>query len=253
MGLNKIYNGDCLEIMKHIPDGSVDMVLCDLPYGTTTCAWDNIIPFEPLWKEYERVIKDNGAIVLFGQEPFSSMLRVSNIKLYKYDWIWNKTMSPNFMMAKYAPLKTTELISVFSKGGINQNTKNKMAYYPQGIVKCDKDVESNVKAEGVNRYNKLSNKHKQTQTNYPKNVLTFSVERGFHPTQKPVKLLEYLIRTYTLENETVLDNTMGSGSTGVACVKSNRNFIGIELDENYFNIAKDRIENATVEKKTALF
>ena len=237
----ELYNGDCLEIMKDIPDKSVDMILCDLPFGQTHLGWDSPIALDKLWEQYERIIKPAHAIVLFGQQPFTTKLISSNYEWFKYCWIWEKNRCPNFMMAKYAPLKTTEDIAVFSDGKINTNTKNKMVYYPQGLKDVSIDVKSNVKKEGINIYNCLNKSYTQTKSGYPKNILKFDSESGLHATQKPVSLCEYLIKTYTLENELVLDNCMGSGTTGVACKKCNRDFIGIELDEKYFNIAKERI------------
>jgi len=230
----KLINGDCLEIMKTIEDKSIDMILCDLPYGTTACKWDEIIPFEPLWEQYERIIKDDGAIVLFGSEPFSSALRMSNIKNFKYDWIWNKKLAGNGILAKRQPLKIHEIISVFNSNiYIPQMTKGKMRK-KMGLKESEITGGNSFAKEYVN------------DEYYPVSIQEFSIanlRRGrLHPTQKPVALLEYLIKTYTLEGETVLDNCMGSGSTGVACINTNRNFIGIELDETYFNIAKKRIE-----------
>ena len=235
----KLFLGDCLEVMKQIPDKKVDCIICDLPYGTTACKWDIIIPFEPLWEQYKRVIKDRGAVVLFGSEPFSSYLRMSNIKGYKYDWIWVKSKSQGFLNAKRRPLKNVEIISVF----------NSRIYFPQGLIEGkfnnfrkskiskEEDVYGTEKEFGISKF-----------SNYPKTTLFFKGEtKVLHPTQKPVALLEYLIKTYTLENEIVLDNCMGSGSTGVACMNLNRKFIGIEKEEKYFNIAKERIEKA--EKK----
>ena len=243
----ELIHGDCLEIMKEIPNKSSDMILCDLPYGITGCKWDNVIPFDELWEQYERIIVDNGAIVLFGSEPFSSRLRCSNLKLFKYDWIWKKNKTCGFLNAKNAPLKEYEIISVFSKGKTSNGNKNNMKYYPQGLKEVNKikhSVSGNLdtvigtrpsrKGEYISKY-----------TGYPKSILEFQNERKqIHPTQKPVKLLEYLIKTYTIEGNLVLDNCMGSGSTGVACVNTNRNFIGIELEEKYFNIAKERINTA---------
>ena len=228
-----LRQGDCLEVMKDIPDGSIDMILCDLPYGKTACKWDVIIPFEPLWKQYNRIIKDKGAIVLFGSEPFSSYLRMSNIKQYKYDWTWDKTTAKGHLVAKIRPMQQTECISVFNAG----------FYYPIMIERPKNKIEVGREAKRTEIMGGVSTGYIKVYTQwYPKTILTFKTERGLHPTQKPVKLLEYLIKTYTNENETVLDNCMGSGSTGVACVNTNRNFIGIELDKTYFNIAKERIE-----------
>ena len=236
-----LYNGDCLELMKSIQDKSVDMILCDLPYGTTACKWDTVIPFEPLWEQYNRIIKDNGAIVLFGSEPFSSALRMSNIKNFKYDWIWDKKIPSGMSYARFQPMRQTENISVFCKG--------KTVYNPQ-MVKRDKPIK-----KGGNKYSpsapiqacKEGKDFKKTyEYKNPINLIVFDkIRKGsLHPTQKPVPLLEYLIKTYTNEGDVVLDNCMGSGSTGVACVNTNRDFIGIELDKDYFNIAKERIGNA---------
>ena len=213
------------------------MILTDPPYGTTACKWDSVIPFEPMWEQLKRIIKPNGAIVLFGSEPFSSALRMSNIKQYKYDWVWDKKKGGNIMLLKQQPYKVHEIISVL-------NT-NKDTYYPimeEQPPRTGKTYSAG-EANGIKNYGDLRSYDKK----YPKSILEVSNanQRGeIHPTQKPVALLEYLIKTYTQENETVLDFTMGSGSTGVACVNTNRNFIGIELDDNYFNIAEDRINKA---------
>jgi DNA modification methylase len=254
----KLLHGDCLELMKDIPDKSIDMILCDLPYGTTACKWDVVIPFEPLWKEYKRIIKDRGCIALFGSEPFSSHLRMSNIKGYKYDWYWNKGQGLNFATAKHRPLNDTECISIFGK------TVN---YYPimesakkeniRGINKGSSKTNliSGIKsgiAKSADNYNE-SKRFPVTSININSRIAECNSLNRSHPTQKPVALLEYLIKTYTLENETVLDNCMGSGSTGVACINTNRNFIGIEKDETYFNIAKKRINEAIENKKGMLF
>lgn len=231
-----LKRGDCLELMKSIPDGSVDMILCDLPYGTTACKWDTIIPFEPLWEQYERVIKDNGAIVLFGSEPFSSKLRMSNIKHYKYDWKWEKEKAGNFQLAKKQPLKKQEDIMVFYKKFPD--------YKPQGLIEINKTIKNNSTKNGAMGHLQSTQKRKeyiQQYTNYPTEVLRFNNEKGLHESQKPIALMEYLIKTYTNDGETVLDNCMGSGSTGVAAVNLNRSFIGIELDEHYFEIATNRI------------
>lgn len=240
-----VFNGDCLEIMKSIEDKSVDMILCDLPYGTTDCKWDNIIPFEPLWEQYSRIIKDDGAIVLFGNEPFSSKLRMSNIDMYKYDWFWDKIQGANFLNVKYQPLKNIENIMVFSKGRITNGKRQPIKYNPQGmqennIIKTNSsDYSGTFGSSSV----KKGKTYTTTGTNYPKCVIQFPKEKnGLHPTQKPVALLEYLIKTYTNDGESVLDNCMGSGSTCLACQNTNRKFIGIELDKNYFDIAKIRLE-----------
>lgn len=243
--------GDCLELMKDIPDGSVDLVLADPPYGTTACKWDSVIPFEPMWEQLERIIKPNGAIVLFGSEPFSSALRMSNIKHYKYDWVWVKNNAVGFVNAKLKPMNKHENICVFSEGKTSNGNKNNMPYYPQGLIQFGKEVRSGNKKGKENTYWRPSLKssnqggHIQEFTNYPTSVLFFDkVAKSVHPTKKPVSLLEYLIRTYTQDGETVLDFTMGSGSTGVACVNTGRNFIGIELDTDYFHIAENRIKEA---------
>ena len=230
----KLLQGDCLELMKDIPDKTVDMILCDLPYGTTACKWDNVIPFEPLWEQYNRIIKDNGAIVLFGGEPFSSKLRLSNLKMYKYDWIYEKSKATLFTQCKKRPLNSHEYISVFYK--------KQPVYNAQMSIGKPYRARRNIKQQKEWFFGLKRNDNDGTR--YPRTVLKFkSGDRDIrlHPTQKPVALLEYLIKTYTNENELVLDNCMGSGSTGVACIDTNRNFIGIELDENYFNIAKERI------------
>lgn len=239
----RMFNGDCLEIMKGIPDGSIDFVLTDPPYGTTSCKWDSIIPFEPMWEQLHRVLKPNGVICLFGSEPFSSVLRMSNLSRFKYDWIWDKKTGLGFLDSKFRPLKQHEIISVFSDGGCSNGCKNKMAYNPQGLIptsKKNRNTKSNILNSEPKQRHDLDTKF----TNYPKTILTYSRETGSHPTQKPVPLLEYLIKTYTTEGETVLDFTMGSGSTGVACVNTNRHFIGIELDKEYFDIATQRIDHA---------
>jgi site-specific DNA-methyltransferase (adenine-specific) len=240
----KLYKGDCLEIMKDIPDKSIDMILCDLPYGTTACKWDTIIPFEPLWEEYNRIIKDNGAIVLFGSEPFSSKLRVSNMKNYKYDWKWDKVVGSNFVNAKYMPLKVYEDIIVFYKQRPTYNPQMVERNSKNGRVSGNsKQIKNNI--NGIKQIKSNTNGKKKYPTNKIEiNRLEKELNSKYimHPTQKPVVLLEYLIKTYTNEGETVLDNCMGSGSTGVACKRTNRSFIGIELDDNYFEIAKKRIE-----------
>lgn len=235
----KMYHGDCLKVMKDIPDKSIDMILCDLPYGTTACKWDTIIPFEPLWKQYNRVIKDNGAIVLFGTEPFSSKLRMSNLKMYKYDWIYVKSQAQNFLNAKKQPLRNYEIISIFYK--------KQCTYNPQMSIGKPYKCKSGKSSNSISGDKNITNGGHLTVNNgerYPLSVMNkINVETGLHPTQKPVALLEYLIKTYTNEGETVLDNCMGSGSTGVACKNTNRNFIGIELDFGYYMTACNRIEN----------
>ena len=233
--------GDCLEVMKSIPDGSVDAIITDPPYGTTACKWDSVIDFDLMWEQLNRIIKPNGAIVLFGSEPFSSALRMSNIKNYKYDWIWKKNKSTGFLNSKKQPLRSTENIHVFYK--------KQCTYHPQK-TKGHKPVNSFTKntsdGETMGKTKKGLTGGGQTDR-FPTNVIEVKVinnddKNKTHPTQKPVALMEYLIKTYTNENETVLDFTMGSGSTGVAAKNLNRNFIGIEQDEKYFKIAEERIK-----------
>ncbi len=240
--------GDCLERMKEIPSGSVDMVLTDPPYGTTACKWDSVIPLEPMWEQLKRVIKPNGAIVMTASQPFTTKLISSNYKMFRYCWIWDKKTATNFMSAKCMPLLKTEDVCVFSYATANSMSKLKMSYYPQGVkeVNWDKENGKNVGGKVAQaRGAKFKGKYKQSFTGYPKNIINISNDSNkLHPTQKPVALMEYLIKTYTNESEKVLDFTMGSGSTGVAAKNLNRKFIGIELDENYFNIAKERINKA---------
>lgn len=254
--LNKIYNEDCLEGMKRIPDKSVDMILCDLPYGTTACKWDSIIPFELLWEQYERIIKDNGAIVLFADEPFTSRLVCSNIKNFKYRITWDKDIGGGYLNAKIMPLKQTEDICVFSKVNNRRYTYNPIM----------RDKESN-RIRHIGRRNPVnqstygaSNGQLSVDYNpeksYPTNLIKLSSRvaecnsiHRVHPTQKPVALFEYLIRTYSNEGETVLDNCMGSGTTAVSCINTNRNYIGFELDKKYFEIAQNRIEESKTKGK----
>lgn len=319
----ELWQGDCLELMKNIADNSVDMILTDPPYGTTACKWDSVIPFEPMWEQLKRIVKRGGAIVLFGSEPFSSLLRASNIDWYKYDWVWEKPNGSGFLSANIAPLKNHENISVFyqaptddttnayqklkeyfqeekKKSGLNtkqiqQLLGNYMAshYFTNGSQFCIpskenyeklqttgffqvpyKQIKKEYKEYCRNTYNpqftdgkpyeckrgseaevfsgvksqKSNHITKNDGKRYPKTVLKFNKETGSHPTQKPVALLEYLIRTYTNDGETVLDFTMGSGSTGVACVNTGRKFIGIELDQGYFDTAKERIDKSIRER-----
>ena len=240
----KLINNDCLKVLPTIPDQSVDLILTDPPYGTTQCKWDSIIPFEPMWKELKRIIKNNGCIALFGTEPFSSYLRTSNIKCFKYDWIWDKKIGLGFLDAKFRPLKSHENISIFGSlgSGVSNGSKKPIKYNPQGLIQTTK-TNKNTKSNILNSEPK-KRKFINVKTNYPKTIINFSKDKKrLHPTQKPIALLEYLIKTYTNENDTVLDFTMGSGSTGVAAKNLNREFIGIELDEKYFNIASERINN----------
>ena len=239
-----IKQGDCLELMKDIPDGSVDMILADLPYGTTACKWDTIIPFEPLWEQYERIIKDNGAIVLTGQEPFSSHLRMSNTKDYRYDWKWDKVVGSNFINAKRMPLKVYEDVMVFYK--------RQPTYNPQMVLREKRNFRVSGKSGNIsNRVNGVKQLSGVTsdKMKYPTNKIKINrlenelnSKHVIHPTQKPVALMEYLIKTYTNEGDTVLDNVMGSFTTAIACLNTKRNFIGIELDKNYFKIGSERLE-----------
>ena len=238
----KLLHGDCLDLMASIPDGSIDMICADLPYGTTACKWDTIIPFDPLWTHYKRVIKSNGSIVLFGSQPFTSALVMSNPKWFKYEVIWFKNVPTGMAQASYAPMKYHENILVFCEGKID--TFNKEMEQREGV---GKDCYKYEHYCGESNHVKLDKVKKFYDANLvnPSSVQLFTVVPNrngkVHPTQKPVSLLEYLIRTYTNEGETVLDNCMGSGTTGVACKNTGRNFIGIEKDAGYFEIARNRI------------
>ena len=245
----QLYNGDCLEVMKNIPDNSVDLILCDLPYGTTDCKWDTVIPFDLLWQQYDRVIKDNGAILLFGKQPFTTDLINSNRKLFKYELIWEKDKPTNFALANKQPMCYHENILMFYKKQPIYN-KQMVEREGKGTWRYNFDIShENRTIQGTNRKycGKKDKSNYDIKYKNPKSILYFDTGKRQHlqhPTQKPVTLLEYLIKTYTNENDLVLDNCMGSGSTGVACKNLNRNFIGIELDETYFKIAKERIDNA---------
>lgn len=243
----ELIQGDCLDRMHDIPDGSIDMILCDLPYGTTACKWDTIIPFEPLWEQYKRIIKDNGAIVLTASQPFTSALVMSNPKMFKYEWIWNKLYGTNIFEANVRPMKYHENICVFYK---TQPVYNKQLF----LAKKEniRDRIKNNKKEVLNtiygNQKAYTTKNNDDSKRNPISILEYSNQanelhrtKRLHPTQKPVALFEYLIKTYTNEGDTVMDNCMGSGTTGVACKNLNRNFIGIELDQEYFKIAKKRI------------
>ena len=247
----KLYQGDCLEIMdKLIQEGvKVDAVITDPPYGTTACKWDSVIPFDEMWKKIDKLTKENSPVVLFGNEPFSSRLRLSNINCYKYDWKWEKPSGANFLNFKYQPAKVHEDILIFGKGATSYSKKTILNYFPQ--MEKGKPY---VQKSGKQR-NNYGNSTVRTPINqvitenngdrFPRSIQRFSLDKDkLHPTQKPLALMEYLVKTYTNEGDTVLDFTMGSGTTGVACKKLNRNFIGIELDENYFNIAKERINES---------
>lgn len=241
--LNTLIQWDCLEVMKSIPDKSIDMILCDLPYWTTACKWDTIIPFEPLWEQYKRIIKDNGAIVLFGSEPFSSALRMSNIKNYKYDWIWEKAIGANPLLCKKQPMKYHENISVFYKKQPTYNpqmTKGKLRNKKPEMFgnKTDENWGGAMRdIKGIDNVNDLY---------YPRSYQYFSnanQKDKVHPTQKPVSLFEYLIKTYTNEGDLVLDNCAGSGTTAIACLNTNRNYILIEKEPEYIEIINNRIKN----------
>lgn len=234
-----LHLGDCLQVMKSISDKSIDAIICDLPYGTTACKWDSVIPFEPLWAQYKRIIKDNGAIVLTASQPFTSALVMSNAKMFKHNWVWDKVRGVGFQIAKYRPMMRSEDILVFCKGKLN--------YFP---IMTPKEKIKKSKCYGSSDSNPLKYNDgiiREYTHSYPTNILEFSnaSQKGkVHPTQKPVALMEYLVKTYTNENDTVLDNCMGSGTTGVACKNLGRKFIGIEQDTNYFEVAKQRIEKA---------
>ncbi len=248
---NTVHNLDCLPAMRKMKDNQFDLILCDLPYGTTACKWDTIIPFEPLWKQYKRIIKDNGAIVLFGSEPFSSALRMSNIKNYKYDWTWQKNKPTGNFMAKRQPMRALEQISIFYKKQPTYNPQ-KIKRTPAEFKDCyrkNDSIYNNGEQFGKGTKGVLIRKTEAEQWyKHPINLIKFDLPDGRkgkqHPTQKPVALMEYLIKTYTNEGDLVLDNCMGSGTTGVACINTNRNFIGIELDKGYFDIAEKRIKKA---------
>jgi site-specific DNA-methyltransferase (adenine-specific) len=239
--LNKIICGDCLEVMRDIPDKSVDMILCDLPYGTTDCKWDTIIPFEPLWEQYNRIIKDNGAMVFTAREPFTSVLVSSNIKAYKHKWVWNKKQSGSFQNAKYMPLQVEEDVIVFGYGRVN--------YYPQmrkgKLRKKGGNKNKNEVASGLKPNHETYN-----DTYYPVNIIEIANPRlgKIHPTQKPVELFEYLIKTYSKEGDLVLDNCIGSGTTAVAALNTGRFFIGIEKEPKYVEIARKRLEQAQAQQ-----
>ena len=229
--MNKVIQGDCLQIMKDIPDKSIDMILCDLPYGTTACKWDTIIPFEPLWEQYKRIIKDNGAIVLTASQPFTTTLINSNIKHFRYSWTWEKEQGVNFLMAEKQPLKVHEDVCVFSK---RQTVYNPQMSEGKPYISGKGDS-----GEVTGRVKKVQTKNNGTR--YPRSVIQFKRETGLHPTQKPVALFEYLIKTYTNEGDLVLDNCAGSGTTGVACKNTNRNYILIEKEPEYIEIINKRL------------
>jgi site-specific DNA-methyltransferase (adenine-specific) len=270
----ELYCGDCLIEMDQVADGSVDLILCDLPYGTTdrkgisdkgdnrVLSWDTVIPLDKLWEQYRRVLKPSGAVVLTADQPFTSQLVLSNLEWFKYEWIWKKRKVTGFLHANARPMKETEDILVFSpmgaSGGSVKVNKN-MTYNPQGLIEKKVKKKNNAKRLGkflhqpehMGEGNKLlhETEYEQKWTNYPSEIIEFGLDRSvIHPTQKPVALMEYLIKTYSNEGDTVLDNCMGSGTTGVACKKTNRNFIGIEKESEYFIQAKERIDSVTVEE-----
>lgn len=253
-----IKHGDCLELMNELPDKSIDMVLCDLPYGTTACKWDSPLPMELLWDQYRRIIKPNGIICLFGKEPFTSKLIVSNISMFRYKMIWEKDSPTGFLNCRYRPLSLFEDILIFSYATIGSRSKNPIRYFPQGIVRINKEKRNRPNStwrrnKGYNGNKNILNsdkKYLQNYTNYPKDILRFDRDKkAVHPTQKPVELLEYLIRTYSQEGGLILDNCIGSGSTAVACIQSRRHYIGYELCGEYFCMAKERIEKCEAEWK----
>lgn len=253
IGNSILINGDCIEAMQQLIEKNikVDAIITDPPYGTTACKWDSVIPFDKMWDCLNKLIKDDGAIVLFGSEPFSSALRMSNISMYRYDWVWNKNYGTDFQLAKLRPMRCHENISVFSKAKTANGAKLNMIYNPQKTP-LDKPVKNGgkptTKLLHSNNMKELdivyTEKSPMTVINFPP-VFNNPKNPRLHPTQKPLDLMEYLIKTYTNENEIVLDFTMGSGTTGVACLKNKRNFIGIELDEKYYNITKERL-NETI-------
>jgi len=256
--INKIYQGDCLELMPEIPDKSIDMILADVPYGTTACKWDTIIPLEPMWEQLKRVIKLNGAIVMTASQPFTTTLISSNMKMFKYEWIWMKSRAVGFPNAKNKPMNKHENVLIFSKGDCANRCKLRMNYYPQELIEINKQVNGIKVCKGDvdgHGFARPSHKKKRIQqyTNFPNSILSIAnVGNTVHPTQKPVALFEYLIKTYTNEGDTVLDFVIGSGTTAVACIRTNRNFIGMELDKNYYDIACKRVEQELAQTKLKL-
>lgn len=258
--INKIYQGDCLELMKQIEDKSVDLILCDLPYGISACSWDSVIDLNKLWEQYKRVIKDNGAIVLFSQQPFTSILISSNLEMYKYNWVWVKDNGTNFLNSHYQPLKVTEDICVFGKLGCSWNKQGNMQYFPQfeqgkpytcisGKHKPDcAVVRAGTGREKVSGYQTISDGKR-----YPKNLIRFNRDKEkLHPTQKPLKLCEYLVKTYSSEGQIVLDNTCGSGTIPLACKNTKRNFIGIEINPEFVKLAENRLSQLNSEEAISI-
>ena len=256
-----LYCGDCLEKLKEIPNESVDLILCDLPYGTTASSWDKMLPMDKLWEEYKRIIKPNRAIVLFSQQPFTSLLITSNIEMWKYNWVWEKDNGTNFMNSHYQPLKITEYICVFGEGATSYSKKGNLIYNPQMsegkayTITSGQQKENSAVVRGKEGRKKTGG---FTTVNdgkrYPKNLIKFNRDKDkLHPTQKPIALCEYLIRTYSNEGDVVLDNCMGSGTIGVAAMNTNRDFIGMELDKDYFKIAEERIYKAQDDALFAIY
>jgi len=240
-----LMQGDCLERMKEIKDNSVDLILTDPPYGTTACKWDSVIHLDLMWLELKRIIKTNGAIVMTASQPFTTKLISSNYEMFKYEWIWEKSKATGFFDVQYRPMKQHENVLVFGLGGVSNCSNPRMNYYPQGTSLLTKPKKRTGKNVDATTRSSVIAKGEQTVTNFPLSIIGVdSASKTVHPTQKPVELMEYLIKTYTNESDVVLDFTMGSGTTGVACVNQNRKFIGIEMDEGYFKIAKDRIEGS---------
>lgn len=245
--------GDCLPLMEEIADNSIDAIVCDLPYGTTACAWDSPIPINPLWKQYKRIIKPQGAIVLMASQPFTSALVMSNPEWFKYSWVWEKNRATGHVHAKNKPMKKHEDVLIFSSGTTvhASQSKTRMPYFPQGMIDLDKPITRKRNDAGDDAVMSKRRSHRPTQqeqSGYPTSVIKFDIPMDsdrFHEAQKPIDLVEYLIRTYTQQGQTVLDNCMGSGTTGIACVRSERQFIGIERDERIFEIARDRIRSAS--------
>jgi len=253
--INKILHGDCLELMKDIPSGSIDMILADLPYGTTANKWDSIIPLDGLWKQYERIITNTGAIVLTATQPFTTFLIASNIKLFKYEVIWVKSRPNGHLEAKNKPMRKHENILIFSKGASANGCKNRITYNPQGLVKVERYNKNSTDTDnyGSRKSRPVGLVTKQEYTNYPTTIWEFGSEgKTIHPTQKPIELFEYLIKTYTNEGDLVLDNTAGSGTTAIACLNTNRQFIVMEKEQKYYDIILKRVGdfNKNFEPKT---
>lgn len=249
----RLWRGDCLELMKDIPDGSIDMILCDLPYGTTACKWDSIIPFEPLWEHYWRIIKGNGAVVLTASQPFTTALIGSQLEHFKYCWVWDKVAKGDVMNAKNKPMKQHEDVCVFSKGTTANGSNRRMPYFPIGVTENTREIDRTNRNKPDRAFRGIRPSHteeyKRQGTGYPSSIITFSNanRKGLlHPTQKPVALFEYLIKTYTNPDEIVLDNTSGSGTTAIAARNTGRKWICIEQDETYFEKSRERIEQHVV-------